>query len=81
VSKKLSFKNACFQWASNFYLYEEVHDDYFELSEEDQHEHLEQYAWQPFELEDGYKIERHIDDLAEHIIQEVYPKKEDFKND
>ena len=77
----LTYEQRCFQWASNFYLYEELDDDYFELSEEDQHEHLEQYALQPFELEDGYKIERYIDDLAEHIIQKVYPEKEDFKND
>ena len=45
IKTKLSFKDACFQWASNIYLFEEVPDEYFEMSEEDQHNHLEQYAW------------------------------------
>jgi len=81
MSKKLSFKDACFQWASNQFLYEEVPDDYFDLSEEDQHKHLEEYAWEAVEHYDGYKLSNIIDNLAEHIIQEIYPKKEDFKND
>ena len=40
--------------------------------------HLETYAWQPLEHYDGYKLSNIIDNLAEHIIQEVYPKKENF---
>ena len=36
----LTFEDACFQWASRQFLYEPVDDDYFELSEEDQHKHL-----------------------------------------
>ena len=76
---KLSFEDACFQWASRQFLYEPVDDDYFELSEEDQHKHLEEYAWEPISYHQGYRIAQYIDSLAEHIIQEVYPKKEDFK--
>ena len=48
------------------------------MSEEEQHKHLETYAWQPLEHYDGYKLSNIIDNLAEHIIQEVYPKKENF---
>ena len=46
---KLSFEDACFQWASNQFLYEEIPDEYFEWSEDTQHEHLERYAWEPIE--------------------------------
>jgi len=73
---ELTYQQKCFQWASNQFLYEEIPDDYFEMSEEDQHTHLETYAWQPLEHYDGYKLSNIIDNLAEHIIQEVYPKKE-----
>ena len=78
MSKKLSFENACFQWASNQFLYEEIPDEYFEMSEEEQHKHLEYYAWEAVEHYDGYKLSNIINNLAEHIIQEVYPKKEDY---
>ena len=70
---ELTYKQKCFIWASNFYLYEELDDDYFELSQEDQHKHLDCRAWEPFEYYDGYKLEEFIDTLAEHIIQKVYP--------
>ena len=75
---KLSFEDACFQWASNMYLFEEVPDEYFEWSEPNQHEHLEQYAWAPLEHYDGYKIAQFIDSLAQHAIEGIIPKKEDY---
>ena len=76
---KLSFEDACFQWASNQFLYEELPDDYFELSKEDQHTHLETYAWQPLEHYPGYKIAQFIDSLADHAIEGIIPKKEDYQ--
>ena len=76
---KLSFEDACFQWASRQFLYEPVDDDYFELSEEDQHKHLEEYAWEPISYHQGYKIAQYIDSLAEHIIEKTYPIKEDYQ--
>ena len=79
--KNLTYKQKCFQWSSRQFLYEPVDDDYFELSEEDQHKHLEEYAWEPISYHEGYKIAQYIDSLAYHIIEESYPKKEDFKND
>jgi len=72
----LTYEQKCFQWASNQFLFEEIPDEYFEWSENTQHEHLEQYAWQPLEHYDGYKLSNIIDTLAEHIIQEIYPKKD-----
>jgi len=80
MSKKLSFEDACFQWASNQFLYEEVPDEYFQWSEDTQHEHLERYAWEAVAHYDGYKLSNIIDNLAEHIIQEIYPKKENYEN-
>ena len=75
---KLSFEDACFQWASRQFLYEPIPNEYFEWSEPNQHEHLEQYAWAPLEHYDGYKLSNLIDTLAEHAIQEIIPKKEDY---
>jgi len=75
---KLSFEDACFQWASMQFLYEPVPDDYFKLSEEDQHKHLEQYAWEPISHHYGYRIASYIDSLAQHAIEEIIPKKEDY---
>ena len=28
---KLSYEERCFKWASNFYLYEELPDEFFEM--------------------------------------------------
>ena len=75
---KLSFEDACFQWASNMYLFEEVPDDYFELSTEDQHDYLEQYSWEPISHQPGWLIATYIDSLAQHAIEEIIPKKEDY---
>ena len=74
----LTFEDACFQWASRQFLYEPVPDDYFELLEEEQYKHLEEYAWEPISYHEGYKIAQYIDSLAYHITEESYPKKEDY---
>ena len=71
-----SFEDACFQWASNQFLYAELSDDYFELSEEDQHTHLEQYAWEPISHQPGWRIATYIESLAQHAIQGIIPTKE-----
>lgn len=76
---KLTFEDACFQWASNQFLYEELPDEYFEWSEEDQHTHLEQYAWEPIEHHYGYRIASYIDSLSQHAIEGIIPKKEDYE--
>ena len=76
----LTYEQKCFQWASNQFLYEEIPDEYFEMSEEEQHKHLEYYAWEAVEHYDGYKLSNIIDNLAQHIIQEIYPKKEYFND-
>ena len=77
MSKKLSFKDACFQWASNQFLYEEIPDEYFEMSEEKQYEHLEYYAWEPFEDYRGKDIYQWIGQLAYAIQNKLYPMEND----
>ena len=75
----LTYEQKCFQWASNQFLYEQIPDEYFKMSEKNQHKHLEEYAWEPLSYHDGYQIASYIDSLANHIIQEVYPKKKDYE--
>ena len=75
---KLSFEDACFQWASRQFLFEPVPDGYFEWSKEEQHESLELSAWEPISHHDGYKIAQYIDSLADHIIEKTYPNKENY---
>ena len=84
MSKKLSFKDACFQWASGFYLTEHLPDEWFdpeEYDEDEQNDHLENSLWQPFEFYDAKEITKEIESLAHWIENGEYPKKEDFEND
>jgi hypothetical protein len=91
MSKKLSFKDACFQWASGFYLTEHLPDDFFihdpetcddgEDWEEYKNDLLENTLWQPFEFYDAKEITKEIESLAHWIENEEYPKKEDYENE
>ena len=91
MSKKLSFKDACFQWASGFYLTEHLPDDFFihdpetcddgEDWEEYKKDLLENTLWQPFEFYDAKEITKEIESLAHWIENEEYPKKEDYENE
>tara|TARA_Y100000356_G_C11111770_1_gene210018 strand:+ start:218 stop:469 length:252 start_codon:yes stop_codon:yes gene_type:complete len=73
---KLSYEERCFKWASNFYLYEELPDEFFEMDEASQEAHLVSRAWEPFEGTRGYTLYGHIEDLADHIIEKTYPASE-----
>ena len=72
---KLTYEDHCYIWASSFYLFETVEEDFFLLSDEDRYKHLEEYAWEPFEFADGYTIDGHINDLAAHLIDNTYPER------
>ena len=86
---KLSFEDACFQWASGFYLTEHLPDEWFiehdpegyDSFEEYQNDILESTLWQPFEFYDAKEITKEIESLAHWIENGEYPKEEDFKND
>ena len=90
MSKKLSFKDACFQWASGFYLTEHLPNEWFiehesnwaegyDSFEEYQNDILESTLWQPFEFYSAEEITKEIESLAHWIANEEYPKKEDYK--
>ena len=87
---KLSFEDACFQWASGFYLTQNLPDDWFldsdpnnELTEEEWEEYkdevLTENLWEPFQFYDADQIAKEIASLAHWIENGQYPKKEDYK--
>jgi len=89
MTKKLSFKDACFQWASGFYLTEHLPDEWFiehesnwpegyDSFEEYQDDILESTLWEPFEFYDAKMISKEISSLAYWIQSGQYPKKEDY---
>ena len=86
---KLSFEDACFQWASGFYLTDHLPDDFFiydpdywteEEWEAYKDDLLESNLWEPFEFYDAGMISKEIASLAHWIENGQYPKKEDYEN-
>ena len=88
---KLSFEDACFQWASGFYLTEHLPDEWFIEQESDwsegydsfeeyQDDILESTLWEPFQFYEAKQIAQEIDSLAYWIRNGQYPKKEDYEN-
>ena len=86
---KLSFEDACYKWASGFYLTEHLPDEWFlnsdpekELTDEEWEEYkdevLEENLWEPFQFYDANQIAKEIESLAYWIRNEQYPKKEDY---
>ena len=87
---KLSFEDACFQWASGFYLTEHLPNEWFldsdpeeELTDEEWEEYkdevLEEKLWEPFQFYDANQIAKEISSLAYWIQNGEYPKKEDYE--
>ena len=85
---KLSFEDACFKWASGFYLTEHLPDEWFiphdpegyDSFEEYQDDILESTLWEPFQFYEAKQIAQEIDSLAYWIRNGQYPKKEDYEN-
>ena len=88
---KLSFEDACFQWASGFYLTDHLSDEWFldsdpegELTDEEWEEYkdeqLEESLWEPFQFYDAKEISKEIASLAHWIQNGQYPKKEDYED-
>ena len=78
--RKLTFEEACFQWASGFYLTEHVPDKFFDWTINGQEGFMGDHLWEPFEFWDGRAIGKEIDSLAHWIEQGQYPKREDYAN-
>tara|TARA_R100001440_G_scaffold16601_1_gene28149 strand:- start:38 stop:319 length:282 start_codon:yes stop_codon:yes gene_type:complete len=84
---KLSFEDACFQWASGFYLTNHLPDDFFihdpdywteEEWEDYKNDLLEKTLWEPFQFYDADQIAKEIASLSHWIENGQYPKKEDY---
>ena len=57
---ELTYEQICFGCASGEYLSEQVDETFWQLSQEDQYEYLENNAWEPFENYEGKDISEWI---------------------
>ena len=56
-----------FEWASSYYLYDDLDADWINWDEEKLHEELENLAWEPFENWEGKYIYIEIKKLADGV--------------
>jgi hypothetical protein len=56
-----------FEWASSYYLYDDLDADWVNWDEEKLHNELENLAWQPFEHWQGKDIYIEIEKLADGV--------------
>jgi len=63
-----------FEWASNFYLSQDLPKDWDDMEEDKLFSTLEQLAWQPLENWDGASIWEEIENLAYSV--RIYINKE-----
>ncbi len=56
-----------FEWASSYYLYDDLDSDWVNWSEEKLNDELENLAWQPFENWEGKDIYIEIEKLADGV--------------
>jgi len=80
-SDDMDYEIQCEQWASNFFLTEEIPDEYYtEWDEEEQDDYIQTHLWQPFEFWRTKDVLQEIDSLAYHIKNKLYPQKEETTN-
>ena len=60
-----------FEWASSYYLYDDLDADWVNWNEEKLHNELENLAWQPFEHWQGKDIYIEIEKLADGVRQYI----------
>ena len=60
-----------FEWASSYYLYDDLDADWVNWDEEKLHNELENLAWQPFENWQGKDIYIEIEKLADGVRQYI----------
>jgi len=75
--ERLTYEQRCFGWASGHYLAEEVDVNFWKLDIEDQFQHCEDNAWEPFENYRGKDIHGWIYQLAYDIQNGLFPMKGD----
>ena len=60
-----------FEWASGFYLYDDLDGDWVNWDEEKLHSEIEKLAWQPFEYWEGKDIYNEIEKLADSVRKKI----------
>ena len=60
-----------FEWASGFYLYDDLDQKWINWSEKKLFKEIEKLAWQPFEHWDGDKIYIEIEKLASSVREKI----------
>ena len=64
-----------FEWASGYYLYDDLNDDWFNWDEKKLYDEIEKLAWQPFEHWEGEKIYNEIQKLADGVREYIKENK------
>ena len=64
-------EKADFEWASSFYLYDDLDGDWVNWDEEKLFEEISALAWQPFEHWEGKDIYNEINKLASSVRQKI----------
>ncbi len=77
----LTYEQKVYQWASGHYLFDNVPDSFFKISDKEQLKHLEENAWQFFEDCPGKDIHEYIWSLANDVIMKRVPDENDYTED
>ena len=64
-----------FEWASGYYLYDDLDGDWINWDEEKLYDEIEKLAWQPFEHWQGEQIYNEIEKLADGVRQYINKEK------
>ena len=60
-----------FEWASGFYLYDDLDQKWINWSEKKLFKEIAKLAWQPFEYWEGEEIYNEINKLASSVRQKI----------
>ena len=60
-----------FEWASGYYLYDDLDGDWINWDEEKLYDEIEKLAWKPFEHWQGEQIYNEIEKLADGVRQYI----------
>ena len=74
----MNYETRCEQWASGFYLTDNIPDEYYtEWDDDEQDEFIQDNLWEPFQYWSTNDVLEQIHNLAYHIQNKDYPLKED----
>jgi len=74
----MNYETRCEQWASGFYLSDNIPDEYYtEWDDDEQDEFIQNNLWEPFQYWSTNDVLEQIESLAYHIRNKRYPQKED----